>query len=81
MCVCVIDAETALKMMMMTGSAAAVPLAAIQAAGYRQRVQQAAAASYLTSAGLRHGAPLTAITPPAMYVYTHELVNCSLCSC
>jgi len=65
------DAEAALKMMMMTGSAA-VPLAALQAAGYRQRVQHAAAAaSYLTSAaGLRHAAPLTAITPPAMYVHT-----------
>jgi len=65
------DAETALKMMMMTGSAAAVPLAALQAAGHRQRAQQAAAAaSYLTSAGLRHVAPLTALTPPAMYVLT-----------
>jgi len=64
---CASDAETALKMMMMTGSAAAVPLAALQAAGHRQRVQ-AAAASYLTSAGLRHVTPLNAISPPTMYV-------------
>ena len=59
--------------MMMTGgsAAAAVPLAALQAAGHRQRLQQVAAASYLTSAGaLRHATPLTALTPPAMYVYT-----------
>ena len=66
------DAETALKMMMMTGpaAAAAVPLAALQAAGHRQRVQAAAAASYLTSAGLRHVAPLGAITPQTMCVHT-----------
>jgi len=68
-CACLSDAETALKMMMMTGS---VPLAALQAAtGHRQRLQQAAAASYLTTAGIRHAAavPLTAITPqPTMYV-------------
>ena len=73
-CLCVSDAETALKMMMMTGgsaAAAAVPLAALQAAGHRQRLQQVAAASYLTSAGaLRHATPLTALTPPAMYVHT-----------
>jgi len=59
----VLDAETALKMMMMTGSAA-VPLAALQAAGYRQRVHQAAALT-----GLRHAAPLTALSPQAMYVF------------
>jgi len=67
--VCVSDAETVLKMMMMTGSAA-VPLAALQAAGHRQRLQHAAGATYLTPAGLRHAAPLTAITPPTMYVHT-----------
>jgi len=76
-CAGVSDAEMALKMMMMTGSpaAAAVPLAALQAASHRQRLQQAAAASYLTSAtglaGLRHASatPLTAIAaPPTMYV-------------
>jgi len=57
------DAETALKMMMMAN-----PLAAIQA-GHRHRLQQAAAASYLTSAaGLRHAGPLTALSPaPTMY--------------
>jgi len=62
--------------MMMTGgpaAAAAVPLAALQAAGYRQRVglqQAAVAASYFNTAaaGLRHAAPLTAIAaaPPTM---------------
>ena len=73
-----LDAETALKMMMMTGgsaaAAAAVPLAALQAAGHRQRLQQVAAASYLTSTGaLRHATPLTALTPPAMYVHTPHI--------
>ena len=63
--------------MMMTGgpaAAAAVPLAALQAAGYRQRVglqQAAVAASYFNTAaaaGLRHATPLTAIAaaPPTM---------------
>jgi len=68
-------------MMMMTGSAAAVPLAALQAAGHRQRVQ-AAAAMGLTpaaAAGLRHVAPINAITPtPAMYATHCRLTNCEL---
>jgi len=79
-CVSASDAEAALKMMMMTGSTA-VPLAALQtAAGHRQRVQHAAASYLAASPGLRHAAPLAAISPPAMYGQSHRLANVFICA-